>query len=1191
MIKFFLSIYDKLSSHKWLVGITIIVILAVCFALTSQMHYKEDVAEFLPHNEQSDKYSSVYNHLGGQNRVVVIFSEKKGKNIDGLIEAMEEFGTIWEQADTSKMVKDLQVHVDETKTLEMMNFIWTNYPYFLTPEDYRQMDSLLSVPNYVSQQMVNNKSLLMLPASGVMTQNLRYDPLHLFSAVGLRLKAFNIGDQFQVINGCVFTKEGDKGLVFMTSPFGISESKQNEKLAELIDVVIHKTEKLHSDVNISAIGAPLIAVANSQQIKKDSFLAVSLAVILIFAILIFSFRRFDDLFWIGASILFGWFFALGCIALYKDSISIIVLGIGSVIIGIAVNYPLHFLDHLKHEQNRRIALKEMIPPLLIGNITTVSAFLCLLFINAESMRDLGLFGSLTLIGTILFVLVFLPILVSKRKLSKKGFNINLDRVFPLSGKKKNAVLVPLILLTAVLFVFSLNTSFDSDLRNINYMTDQQKSDLNLLASSAQQNDTTKCLYAVAEGKNIQEALQNNERLSAQLKYQTQHVQTVKINGINDFIPSVSLQKERLKQWNVFWAAHPNVVKELESECVRLGFSAQAFSPFIESVAVSYSPQQAAYFQSLIQSVGANFIITENSNVRIVNYVYLPTNEISQLKKTLDNIISSDCFVFDSIDVSNQLVSILSDSFNYIGFVCGFVVFFFLWVSFGRLELSLLSFLPLAVGWIWILGIMDILGIQFNIVNIILATFIFGQGDDYTIFITEGLMYEYAYGKKTLASYKNSVALSAIIMFIGIGTLIFARHPAMRSLAEVAIIGMVTVVAMAYYLPPLVFNWITKKKSEYRQVPVTLKRWAFSAYSFLFFLFAVYLLLIPFVIVYFHCGKNQKSKQLRYHKLLRSISEFVIRRVPGVKFTYNNDVKEHFDKPAVIICNHQSHLDLMCVMMLTPKLVVLTNDWVWNNPFYGMIIKYAEFYPVSNGLDVNLPRLQSLVDRGYSIVVFPEGTRSADCSIQRFHQGAFYLSEKLRLDILPVFIHGVGHVLPKNDFMLREGSIYVEVNERVSADEVMKIGNCRQIASQMHRMYCLHYNEICHHLENADYFMPYVRYKYMYKGNDVEKQTHSVLKKISSFTNVIDKKLEGVKTVQILNSGQGEFAWLLALVHKDVEIYAFERDNDSYLLASHGIDIPKNLHFIHQENESSSLPDLSVDLTIDLESIFENNGQS
>ena len=132
--------------------------------------------------------------------------------------------------------------------------------------------------------------------------------------------------------------------------------------------------------------------------------------------------------------------------------------------------------------------------------------------------------------------------------------------------------------------------------------------------------------------------------------------------------------------------------------------------------------------------------------------------------------------------------------------------------------------------------MNITAIEFNIVNIILATFIFGQGDDYSIFITEGLTYEYTFGCKRLKSYQNSVALSAILMFIGTGSLIFAKHPALFSLAKIAIIGMVIVVLMTFYLPPLVFRWLTTKKGSDREVPVTIERIVYSLWAISFFLF-------------------------------------------------------------------------------------------------------------------------------------------------------------------------------------------------------------------------------------------------------------------------------------------------------------------------------------------------------------------
>ena len=173
-------------------------------------------------------------------------------------------------------------------------------------------------------------------------------------------------------------------------------------------------------------------------------------------------------------------------------------------------------------------------------------------------------------------------------------------------------------------------------------------------------------------------------------------------------------------------------------------------------------------------------------------------------------------------LTSAIVSSLTDNFNYIGWACGAIVFFFLWFSMGSIELALISFLPMAVSWVWILGIMSLLDIQFNVVNIILATFIFGQGDDYTIFMTEGCQYEYAYRRKMLNSYKQSIIISALIMFIGIGSLIVARHPALRSLAEVTIVGMFTVVFMAWLLPTYCFRWLVyDRNGNERKQPITL----------------------------------------------------------------------------------------------------------------------------------------------------------------------------------------------------------------------------------------------------------------------------------------------------------------------------------------------------------------------------------
>ena len=1182
MNKFFLSIYDRLSRNKPFSIFLMAFVLGLCVLSALRLDYKENIADFLPTDPEKERYTSVYNDMSDQGRVTIIFSADTtqlvgDEALDALMDAMDAFEQRWQECDTAQLVSDLHCKVDGSQVFDAMDFIRENQPLFLTESDYRRMDSLLADPDHVATSMANIKRVLSMPTAGFVVDGIKADPLNLYSPTLQRLNVLNPTQGYRMEDEYLFNERGDKGFAFFSSPFSGSDTQGNAKIVSLLDQVIAQTEAEHPQVHVSAVGAPTIAVTNAQQIKKDSFISVTLAIVLIFGILMFTMARKRNLLWLGISILFGWVFALAVIALFKSSISIIVVGIGSVIVGIAVNYPLHYLDHIKQETNKREALKDVIQPLVIGNLTTVAAFACLMFVKAEAMRDLGLFGALTLIGTILFVMVFLPLFAVVPKKTKKLFVDDGKASSETWRKVKLYAFWPLVIITLIFSYYSQDTAFDADLHNINYMTQQQQEDLALLSESLQKEGETDLIYVVSEAPDFQEAIRQNETMMAHLRQVVPDSVKYSISGMDGLLPSVEQQERSLVLWQEFWQRHADLAEQVRLEAVKAGFTENAFSTFTDGITKDYQPLHENEMEPLMALCG-NYMLQHDSLARVVNFVRVPV-EVSEAVK--ENVRASmvgpstpstssgtegsgtSGFAFSISDVGNNLVNALSSDFDYILYVCSIVVFFFLCLSFGRLELALLAFLPLTVGWTWILGIMHLGGIKFNIVNIILATFIFGQGDDYTIYITEGLLHEYTYGKRMLKNYRNSVILSGILMFIGIGALIFAKHPAMRSLAEVAIIGMAVVVLMACYLPPFIFGWLTKKKGQLRQVPLTLKRMVFTFLTFLVFFIFAFVLITPLTLLYIILVPKSEKKRYRYHQMIAFFMRLALKALPGVKFSLENKYGETFEKPAVIIANHQSHLDLLCTMMLNPKVVLLTTDWVWKNPMYGVIIRFAEFYPVSDGYDKNVERLKSLVERGYSVVVYPEGTRSVTGDIQRFHKGAFQLAQALNVDILPVFVHGANHAMPKNDFVLREGQLYVEIGQRMPSEEVKSM-EARALTSQCHKYYIEHFEEIRKQREDTEYVLPFVRYKYIYKGNDTERECRRNLKRIRAHAAEIDV-MEG-HSILVKNSGIGELAWTIALVHRDMQVYAVEADEDKHLIASHTSYIPSNLHFVNNERD-------------------------
>ena len=747
-MKWILRWYDWMRERRMLCLTSCLLATALLMTLDLRLSFKEDITDFLPLDEQHQEQLKLFQEISGAERIVAVFQFRDSTKADPdvMTEAIDRFVATLEDTDTARLVQNLTYQTDLSQAEEMSEFIYSHIPYFLMEADYQRMDSLLSLDGYVASRLQEDHEALTSFTGSMMAGDITHDPLHLFAPVTSQTAdLLDQSSQFTLYDGYLFTSDMQRAIVTLDSPFGSGETENNARLLDLLTTAADSSinAQQSSLVAVHFTGGPVIAVGNARQIKSDSLLSISIAVVLILLLLWFSIRNLRNILLIALSIGWGWLFALAALSLVHREVSLIVIGISSVIVGIAVNYPLHLISHLSHTPDVRQTLREISKPLVVGNITTVGAFLALVPLQSVALRDLGLFSSFLLVGTILFTLLWLPHFVKTlptRTPSTQHSTLNTPvRPALPSGPAMNIrtwLLAVVALLTVVFGFFSLRTSFDADMNHINYMTAEQQADMAQFSGMGQTTDDP------------------------------------------HFLLSADEQLRRLALWREWASRHRDHLSEsLPQEASRAGFAEGSFDDFLAILSADYDPQPLDHFRALPPS-----LLAQNIDMKGLN---------------------------------STLVNSLSDDFNYIGWACAVIVFLFLWVSFRSLPLAMLSFLPMALSWLWILGIMVLLGIQFNIVNIILATFIFGQGDDYTIFMTEGAVYEYTHRRPILASYRRAILLSALIMFIGIGSLIVARHPALHSLAEVTIVGMFSVVLMAFLIPPLMFRWLVRWRKHFK----------------------------------------------------------------------------------------------------------------------------------------------------------------------------------------------------------------------------------------------------------------------------------------------------------------------------------------------------------------------------------------
>ncbi len=165
--------------------------------------------------------------------------------------------------------------------------------------------------------------------------------------------------------------------------------------------------------------------------------------------------------------------------------------------------------------------------------------------------------------------------------------------------------------------------------------------------------------------------------------------------------------------------------------------------------------------------------------------------------------------------------------------------------------------------------------------------------------------------------------------------------------------------------------------------------------------------------------------------------------------------------------------------------------------------------------------------------------------------------------MPVFIHGAGHVLAKNDKVLRKGSISVEIHDRIRQDDLSFGEGFKERTKGIRRYYVGSYERICRERETAGYYADLVRHQYVYKGREIEKDCASQLslRHCDMVGRFMPTSGDGI--VRIAGSGIGAFALLFAMARKDLEVYACESDLQKFSVARNCLLHPANLHFVEE----------------------------
>lgn len=1124
MHQFFYQVFLSVKRNKSIAVILSLVALVIMAYFAYQIKFEEDITRIIPKNEKTNVSSKVLKQLKFADKISVIIERDSLGDLDSMTEMAQVF--LDSLAPLDSYIGSVQGQIDEENINQTFDFIYAHLPLFLEPQDYQIIEAKVNRDS-LSNLVADNYRTLVSPTGMIAKEFILKDPAGIGFLALQKLQKLNLSDDYKLYNGFIVSQDETKLLLFINPKLAGTETEQNTLFIGALNEIKANLNQIFSQKSsIDYFGPSFVAVANAKQIKHDIQNTVMISMCALMLILILFYKKVYIPIIIFIPSLFSGLFALMILYFLKDSISAISLSIGAVLLGITIDYALHIMTHYKHCSDTESLYKEITKPILMSSGTTAIAFLCLLFVNSESLKDLGIFASITVMASGIISLLMIPHLYHPKRGLEENQTI-VDKVAHFKFDRSKTLMISCVLLIGIsLFTFN-KVGFDDDLSKLNFFPEELQAAEAKLESSTDKE--TKSIYLAKYGSNIDELISANTTLFNELNLGVQRGEILNFSSLGGLVLSQKDQEVRIAKWNAFWSATVDTLqfkKQLIKEGEVYGFKSNTYQAFYELLQTRFKLITLTDYKGLNPQILEEFITEDQGFYTVSTLVKL---EDAKRASFVDKISKeTDLLVIDRKKMNETFLGELVTDFNNLINYSFVAIVLILWVFFRRLELVIISMIPIVLTGLVTMGLMGLFHIEFNIFSTIVCTLVFGHGVDFSIFMTAALQKEYTTGKDEMPAYRTSILLAVLTTILAIGALVFAKHPALKSISLVSLIGVFSAVIITFVLYPILFRTFITNRPKNGKSPLTLRLFFHSCLSFLYYglVGVLFSLIIRLFMIVAPVSKLKKYKV--FSKGMSWFMTSVLYLNPFVKKGLINRTGEDFSKPAIIISNHTSFLDTLAIGMINPNIVFLINDWVYNSPIFGKVVRMAGFYPVSQGIENSLDKLQERIDQGFSLMIFPEGTRSVDNDVKRFHKGAFYLAEALKIDVLPIYIHGNSEVIPKGDHIIYDGHIIDFIGGRIQYDDPAYGKGYAERTKKISRHFRNEFAEIRKELEGEGYFKKKLLLSYRYKEYEIEKAVKSDYEKYKIAIHRWNTYIDPQATVLHISNDYGQKDFMLSL---------------------------------------------------------------
>ncbi|MBD3243204.1 MAG: MMPL family transporter [Chitinivibrionales bacterium] len=764
--------------------------------------FSQDILDLLPVEDQV--IGEQYDFLSAMNAVGTIVVECATQDPDA------DFGQLASaaRAVSSRLTADSLIvpgpSLSPADFLQLRTVLIRHWPNLFSPEDSALLAARMHPDSLSARLSETLAALFTISDRSVDAFSLRHDPFDFAPLVLRRLAAFRPSPRMTIRDGLVTDTSGTRVLFVL----GVDGGGLEESTARAVESAMTDARALADSLgaDLTWMSAHRAALDNSRTIRRDVNRTAPLTALLIMLLCVLVYRRF----YYGVLVFVPTFLGIACAmaaAALLGTLSIIVLGFAATLIGITVDYAVHYFFHIENHPDDKRPARTLTPAILASSLTTAGAFVVLTRAGIPGLTQLSLVAAGGILLVALFSLTLLPALFrpapSPRGKARLDLGGLLTRGYEAGLSRR--LWIPLLIAATVLWLFVPKLQFEGDPDALNGMSNATRA-----AERHLQDNWPGIMggtYCVVEGASPAEAIERTHDHLAPL------VDSLAADGlIHDaatftrILPPRAMQTANRRRWSAFFTPERRevVAQTIARIATQYGLPPARLLPYADDIAaVDSLPylERAVLPDGFAEGVLRSYLCEGDG----VWYGVVPVVAASDTawKAIARRTRSAGAMPVNDDVLGDRVVEIVRGGFFGSLVYLPLVMLVVLAVILRSVRLLAAAVVPPLLATGLTLGGMALLGLPVTIVSFMVLAFVFGLGIDYAVFLVH--MCRRGAGPPDAGRAAGSVTVAALTTVAGLGVTVLARHPVLVSLGATGLIGIVSSYLCAVVFVPLLLR--------------------------------------------------------------------------------------------------------------------------------------------------------------------------------------------------------------------------------------------------------------------------------------------------------------------------------------------------------------------------------------------------